>query len=210
MRNIPQKILIDQKDYNSIITTLLDFLRSENEILNWNEPSLQGAVGNFIEQIEEGSRNNSKNRKAKSDLAWEILTKEQEVSKTMFSKKLKPFVDEDFKRHSILRDIGNAHSLMSLGFHKEAVVLSGSVIEEILRLFLISKNMLSYSKTFSDYIKICEQHSLFKKGINRLTDFVREFRNLVHLSGEKNKKDTINKANAKSAIYAVFSFYHVL
>ena len=210
MRNIPQKILIDQKDYNSIITTLLDFLRSENEILNWNEPSLQGAVGNFIEHIEEWTRNNSKNRKAKYDLAWEVLTKEHEVSKTMFSKKLKPFIEEDFKRHLILRDIGNTYSLMSLGFYKEAVILSGSVIEEILRLFLISNNMISCSKTFNDYIKICEQRSVFKKGINRLIDFVREFRNLVHSSKEKCKKDIINKANARNAIDTIFSFYHEL
>lgn len=210
MENNSQKILIDQKDYKSIIIDFLKYLDSENERFNYGEDILQATVASFLSHAVEEFMKKLNNKKVKSDLAWDALTNEYDVSKTMFSKKLKPFINKDFKRYSILRDIGNAYSLMSLGFYKETVILSGSIIEEILRLFLEFNNMLLNAKTFNDYIKICEQNGLFRKGINKLADSVREFRNLVHLSKENSKKDVINKANAKNAISAIFSFYNEL
>ena len=121
------------------------------------------------------------------------------------SRILKNFINGDFKRHIILRDIGNAYALLTLGFNKEALIIAGGVIEEILRLFLENKNYITKSKTFYDYLKICENEGVLRNGISKLTDFVREFRNLVHISREKNKSDTINKAHAKNAIASIFS-----
>jgi hypothetical protein len=208
MKDFLQKILIDGKDFNSTIKDFLDFMRSENSDFHYGEPVLESTVGNFLTHVDAEIAKSIQNKKVKHDLAWIAITEEYEITKLMFSKKLKPFIDGDFKRHTILRDIGNSYSLMSLGFYKEAVVISGSVIEEILRLYLLNANMITKPKTFNDYIKICNDNDFFRKGINKLTDSVREFRNLVHLSKENNKKDVINKANAKNAINAVFSFYY--
>ena len=61
------------------------------------------------------------------------IEKEYEVSKKTFGKKIN-FVRDRFKKEIIFRDVGQAHALAQEGFNKPSVVLSGSVIEEMLRL----------------------------------------------------------------------------
>jgi len=85
------------------------------------------------------------------------------------------------------------------------VILAGSVIEELLRLYLEHKNISPISDNFDGYIRTCEQNGLMKSGISRLSDAVRHFRNLVHLSQEKTKRYTISKATAKGAVSAIFT-----
>lgn len=147
---------------------------------------------------------NSKIKKSRADISWKLIKKEFEIDKTTLSKKLNKFIKDDFKRGIILRDIGNAHSLLNFGFYKESVIISGGVIEEILRLYLLSKQIQS-ANTFNDYIKSCEKNSLLKSGISRLSDFLREFRNLVHLEREKTKDDTLKISIAKSAVSSIFT-----
>jgi len=135
---------------------------------------------------------------------WDEIEKDFDITKRVFGKKIN-FVTDGFKRKIIFRDVGNAYVLANLGYSKPAVILAGSVIEELLRLYLIHKKIKSASKTFDSYIQTCEQNGLLKSGISRLTDSVRHFRNVVHLQKEENSKITISKATAKGAVTSIFT-----
>ena len=65
---------------------------------------------------------------------------------------------------------------------------------------------MSYQgKTFDSYIKACADNGLIKISISRLSDSVRHFRNLVHLSREDDKSHTISKATASGAVSSIFT-----
>jgi len=97
------------------------------------------------------------------------------------------------------------HELFCVISSKPALILAGGVIEELLRLYLKHNKISPASNSFDAYIKACEQHKLLKSGISRLSDSVRHFRNLVHLSKEETKKHTISKATAKGAVASIFT-----
>jgi hypothetical protein len=98
----------------------------------------------------------------------------------------------------------NAYTLAEKGFSKSAVILAGSIIEELLRLYLECKNIHPSKNIFDEYIKLCESKGILKKGISRLSDSVRHFRNIVHLKNEISPKYTISKAAAKNAVSSIF------
>ncbi len=135
---------------------------------------------------------------------WKAIESEYDVSKMSFGKKIN-FVSDRHKRAIIFRDVEHSFVLASLGFSKPAVLIAGGVIEELLRLYLKKKNIKPKEDTFNEYIKSCEQHGLLKSAISRLSDSVRQFRNLVHLSAEKTKTYTISKATAKGAVSSIFT-----
>ena len=134
---------------------------------------------------------------------WNDIYEDFEVKKLTFAKKIN-FVNDEFKRKIIFRDIEHAYLLAKNGFAKPAVILAGSVIEELLRLYLKTKNVKPAKNTFEEYIKACEQKQLLKSGIYRLSDSIRHFRNLVHLEKEKTQKHKTSKATAKSAVASIF------
>ncbi|MFC1495328.1 hypothetical protein ACFL6W_08610, partial [Thermodesulfobacteriota bacterium] len=133
--------------------------------------------------------------KPKSKDVWSDIANDYDISKRMFGKKIN-FVDDRFKRQILFRDVEHAYILANLGFSKPAVILAGGVIEELLSLYLQHKNIKPNRNTFNAYIQACETHGLLKRAIQRLTDSLRHFRNLVHLSNEKTKRETISKAAA--------------
>lgn len=135
---------------------------------------------------------------------WDDIHNDFGISKRTLAKKMK-FVTDKYKRKIIFRDIEHAYILAKNGFSKPATILAGSVIEELLRLYLKSKNVKPARNTFEEYIKISEQKGLLKSGIPPLSNSVRHFRNIVHLSGEKTKKDMILKATAKGAVASIFT-----
>ncbi|MHC4125486.1 MAG: hypothetical protein ACYSRR_03405, partial [Planctomycetota bacterium] len=135
---------------------------------------------------------------------WNAIQKEYGVSKKDFGKKIN-FVSDPFKRKIIFRDVEHAFALASQDFSKPAVILAGSVIEELLRLYLEHNKVSPQSNNFDGYIKTCEQRKLLKSGISRLSDSVRHFRNLVHLSTENSNRSTISKATAKGAVASIFT-----
>lgn len=135
---------------------------------------------------------------------WEAIKGEYDISKRDFGKKIK-FVKGLFKRSVIFRDVEHAFVLASQGFSKPALILAGGVIEELLRLYLAHKNIKPKNKRFADYIKACEDNHLLKRGVSRLSDSIRDFRNLVHLDNEKTKRQTISKATAKGAVSSIFT-----
>lgn len=134
---------------------------------------------------------------------WNDIYEDFEVKKLTFAKKIN-FVTDKFKKKTIFRDIEHAYILAKNDFSKSAVILAGSVIEELLRLYLKTKNVKPAKNTFEEYIKACEQKRLLKSGIYRLSDSVRHFRNLVHLERERTQKHKTSKATAKSAVASIF------
>lgn len=135
---------------------------------------------------------------------WKAIESEFDITKTGFGRRIN-FITDSFKRTIIFRDVEQAFVLASLGFSKPAVILAGSVIEELLRLYLEYKNIPPLSNTFDGYIRTCEQHGLLKDSVSRLSHSVRQFRNLVHLSAEENKKHTLSKATAIGAVSSIFT-----
>ena len=135
---------------------------------------------------------------------WEAIRSEYDVSKKNFGKKIN-FVSDPFKRKIIFRDVEHAFVLVSQGFSKPAVILAGGVIEELLKQYLRHKKIKPKNDRFVDYIKACEDNSLLKRGVYRLSDSIRDFRNLVHISKEETKQHTISKATAKGAVSSIFT-----
>jgi hypothetical protein len=135
---------------------------------------------------------------------WEAIKSEYDTSKRDFGKKIN-FVSDSFKRKIIFRDIEHAFVLASNGFSKPALILAGGVIEELLRLYLEHKKIKPKSKSFDGYIKTCEDKGLLKRGVYRLSDSIRDFRNLVHLKNEETKRHTVSKATAKGAVSSIFT-----
>ncbi len=134
---------------------------------------------------------------------WSDIYQDYEINKRAFAKKIN-FVTDKYKRKALFRDIEHAHILSKSGFSKPAVILAGSVIEELLRIYLESKNVKPANKTFNAYIKACDQNNFLKGAISQLSDSVRRFRNLVHLAGETSSRHSISKAKAKSAVTSIF------
>jgi hypothetical protein len=136
---------------------------------------------------------------------WDAIKNEYDISKNDFGKKIN-FVKDLFKRKVIFRDVEDAFVLAWGGFPKAAIILAGGVIEELLRLYLEHKNVQAERDDFFNYIKACQEKKppLLKSGISKLSDSVREWRNLVHLSIEEPKRHTISKATAKGAVSSIF------
>jgi hypothetical protein len=135
---------------------------------------------------------------------WEKLKTDFGTNKKTFGKKI-GFVSDSFKREVIFRDIGQAHLLAEAGFSKPAVILAGSVLEELLRLFLEFKGVKPIKETYDGYIKTCVDKKLLKSPVHQPTDSVRQFRNLVHLKEETSSRHTISKATAKGAVSSIFT-----
>jgi len=135
---------------------------------------------------------------------WSQIKEEFGVSKHEFGKKIN-FVKGEFKRGVIFRDVEHAYALSKIGFSKPAVILAGSVMEELLRIYLKHKNIKVKNNTFSEYIRVCERGSFLKVAVHSLTTSVRHFRNLIHLEKESKKKDTISRATAAGAVTSIFT-----
>ena len=139
-----------------------------------------------------------------SVFCWESIKANYGVSKMQFGKKIR-FVSDPLKRKIIFRDIEQASTLASQGFAKPAVILAGGVIEELLRLYLEHQNIRPINDTFDGYIKTCEQEHLLKNSVSRLSDALRQFRNLVHIDAEKTSRYSISKATAVGAVSSIFT-----
>jgi len=167
---------------------------------------------NISKKIKENSqiKRSKSEEKAKGNMLmksskeiWEAIRCEYDISKKEFGKKIN-FVSDPLKRKIIFRDIEHAFVLASQGFSKPAIILAGGVIEELLRLYLEHKNIKPKCEKFFAYIEACENNDLLKRGVSRLTDSIRDFRNLVHLENEKTKRHTISKPTAKGAVASIF------
>ncbi|MDH4214794.1 MAG: hypothetical protein OEV85_12830 [Candidatus Thorarchaeota archaeon] len=135
---------------------------------------------------------------------WKAIEGGFGITRRRFGRRIS-FVSDPFKRVIIFRDVAQAFVLASSGFSKPAVILAGGVIEELLRLYLAHKGVKPTSDTFDGYVQTCGQEGLLKAGISRLSDSVRHFRNLVHLSKEETARHTISKSTAIGAVSSIFT-----
>jgi len=158
---------------------------------------LQMAI-NELENSEEEVKNMD------DQYSWVTIAEEFGITKKEFGRKIN-FVKGDFLRSIIFRDIEHAYVLAKNGFSKPSVILSGSIIEELLRQYLLQKKIKPSNNTFDEYIKTCSNNGLLKKAIYSLSDSVRHFRNIVHIENEKSKKHSISKATAVGAVSFVFT-----
>ena len=166
--------------------------------------TLNMAIGDLGKPLDSEQLPQEDNTMSKSVANWKAIENEFGINKRTFGRNIN-FVSDSFKRKIIFRDVEHSFVLASSGFPKPAVILAGGVIEELLRLYLKHHNISPISDNFDGYIKTCEQKGLLKSGISRLSDSVRHFRNLVHLSNERTKKHTISKATAKGAVSSIFT-----
>lgn len=140
---------------------------------------------------------------------WALIETEFSISKRTFGKRIN-FVKDKHKRTAIFRDVAHSFILQKLRAPKPAVILAGSVVEELLRLLLVSKGFKPSGRTFDSYIKDCEKHKLLKAATISLFDSVRHFRNHVHLQSEQEPSDALKSATARSAIASVFVLVEAL
>ena len=139
-----------------------------------------------------------------SSSIWNEIENEYGISKKGFGKKIN-FVKDAFCRKNIFRDVEQAYVLAQNRLSKPAVILAGSIIEELLRQYLNHKKVKPAKNTFDEYIKACQKNNIMKSAIHNLSNAVRQFRNIVHIAAEKNKKDTISPAIAKGAVASIFT-----
>lgn len=85
------------------------------------------------------------------------------------------------------------------------MIISGSIIEEILRIYIDKLGEKPSRKTFNSYIDKCKELDLFKRGISELSNFVREFRNYVHLAKIDSIRGITKKSVAMGAVSAIFT-----
>jgi len=152
----------------------------------------------------DGSSTSEIEKKPPISNIWDKIKNDYGISKYAFSRKIN-FVEEKYKKEIIFRDIEHAYFFAQNGFNKPAVILAGGVIEELLRLYLKYKKIKPSKNDFDGFIKSCDNNRLFKKGISKLSDSFRDFRNIVHLEKEKSTRYTISKATAKGAISSIFT-----
>lgn len=161
-------------------------------------------MGNlFEEEKSEGKMKDIKTTFPNSENVWAEIQADYDINKRAFGIKIN-FVDDTFKKSALFRDIEHAYILAKAGFPKPAAILAGSVIEELLRLYLIHKGITPKTNNFDGYIKTCADKGFLKTAIHQLTDSFRHFRNLVHLEKEASSRHTISKSTAKGAVASIF------
>ncbi|MFQ6126484.1 MAG: hypothetical protein ACE5R6_18005 [Candidatus Heimdallarchaeota archaeon] len=187
----------------------VNFIQNAHKMnLNLSSYTLEPAFNIMVSQLQmainelENSGEEVKNMD--TQYSWFTIAEEFEITKKEFGRKIN-FIRDNFQRSIIFRDIEHAYILAKNGFSKPSVILSGAVIEELLRQYLIHKGLSPARNTFDEYIKTCQNHGILKEAIHRLSDSVRHFRNLVHIENEKSKKHTISKATAIGAVSSIFT-----
>jgi len=199
-------------DKNQIELSLLDELEKRADQYLIGEPVIYSHIWSFLTEYrgeitkKRGPKiSHQKRQENIENLAWTKIATDYEINKRNFSSKLRKMKTDDFKRMVILRDIAHAFLLAEYNFHKESVIISGSIIEELLRLYLKLKAISPQGNGFNNLIRACESNGLLKSSVRQLSDSIRGFRNLVHLENEKSKRFTISRSTAKGAFSSIFT-----
>ena len=142
--------------------------------------------------------------KEDSSTVWKHIQSRYGLNQNTIAFKIN-FIKDSFRRSIILRDIKGAVFALEADMPKIAVILSGGIIEEILRCRLKSKNIKPQRNDFYNYIDTCVNNNIIKESTSSLLHAIRDFRNLVHLKNEKSQKDSISNNEASTAINSIFT-----
>lgn len=142
--------------------------------------------------------------KSSPNSVWKHIKSKYGLNQQVIGVKIN-FIKDSFRRSIILRDIKDAVFALENDMTKIAVVLSGGVIEEILRCKLESKNIKPARENFYNYIETCLNNNIIKKNTANLLHAIRDFRNLVHLKNEESRKDRISGNEASTTINSIFT-----
>ncbi len=137
-------------------------------------------------------------------ITWNQIQTDYGIGKRAFGRRIN-FIKDPFKRNIIFRDISHAYLLAKMGYNKPSLITSGSVIEELLRQYLIYKGIPISQKSFNSYVDLCKKNGVIKTKVNDLANSMRQFRNIVHLENEASKRDTISKPTAKLFFGLIFT-----
>ena len=140
---------------------------------------------------------------------WKFIKNDYGISKNIFGKNLN-FIKNKHTRGVIFRDVAHSYLLLHDGFLKSAIILAGSIIEEILRQFLLAQNIRPDKDTFEKYIDACYKYDILKKGTNQLTESLRLFRNISHISREIQDNIKVSKSIAAGAVASIFTIVNNL
>lgn len=169
------------------------YITSDNKQKQKKTPFMGYQIAGY--QIEDKSSPNS---------VWKHIKSEYGLNQRAIAMKIN-FIKDSFRRSIILRDIRDAVFALDNGMTKIAVVLSGGVIEEILRCKLETKNIKPVREDLYNYIETCLKNNIIKQSTANLLHAIRDFRNLVHLKNEKSRKDTMSGNEASTTINSIFT-----
>ncbi|MBU1101961.1 MAG: hypothetical protein KKA84_16310 [Bacteroidetes bacterium] len=136
---------------------------------------------------------------------WDDIKGDYELTKREFGKRINFITDKDI-RTIIFRDVEQAYYLYKNSIYKPAIILSGSVIEEILRQLLLANSITPKNNSFDHYLKICQDNKILEVSVNRLLDSARHFRNYIHIENEGSKKNKVSKPLANTVVSSLFVF----
>jgi hypothetical protein len=132
----------------------------------------------------------------KGRAAWNKGISHEEITKKKIgiSKKTLFSFIKDIKTRSILtRDYAFAEICREHKMFKPAIILYGSIMEEILR------NILNSDKYYSDLITEGKVKNIIEPPLARKIEFIRDFRNYVHIHLEKKEDFEPNEEIASFA-----------
>ena len=208
---IALRSLLKQLERNDLCESLEEFIP-----INGNALEALTYISDYIrpevfDQLDRDLKKNEKNPIKPSlisdkimENSWEMISKDYGVSKRQFGKCIN-FISDKYKRSIIFRDVEQAYHLTQIKYWKPAVILSGSTIEELLRLYLQDQKIKPKRQTFDSYIRACEDSNSLGAAVRTLTDSVRHFRNLVHTHKEVDRSASVTPAIAKGAVASIFT-----
>lgn len=134
---------------------------------------------------------------------WERIEVQYKLSKTAFGKKIN-FINDTSIRKIIFRDVEDAFQCLDYNLHKSAIVLSGAVIEEILRAYLIKNDTKLSDNSFSYYIQKCKEKKLLQPSLSLQLESIKDFRNYIHIEKEIRLQFKVSKPMAQTAVSSIF------
>lgn len=123
-----------------------------------------------------------------------------------------PFVKDQKLRNILERDYAETQRAFISRCWKSVIILAGGAIEAISTDLLLQNQSAARAATkapkkpditewdLADLIKVCVELGLVSAGVERLSDPVRQYRNLVHPGNEIRNKLTFGEEEAKIAL----------
>lgn len=203
--NINENSIIDINRFKSLVDDgyIEAIDASDSDGLEYIDPQITISGREFLEKYIKEETTKSSQRFQETD-GWEIIEENYGISKLKFGKKIN-FIEDRKIRKIIFRDTAQAFLLESQGYFKPAIILSGGIIEELLRNYLHKKELVPKRNTLDEYINTCKENKILGNAIVNMGHYVRLMRNLVHIQRESKDETIIDQALAKGIISTIIT-----